>query len=179
MHTTSEESAQKFPSWLQVPWETLAVPTSRLPKPGLNSDHTQQGHHQNNGTTRIMKHTPYPKAYIAPYSRPPPRRTLSGRLARKGTKNSALLRAQSKNSNRKVPFKDAVSAMPVEERADSITVKLNQYIFGKENIILKDLEDIIQTLALQTEQTMMKACTYLLKQGFFFSIIKVVLDPFK
>lgn len=146
---------------------------STLPKARGTVSNTQ-GQYPNTGIAKPTRQSLYSNAYTTPYSRPPPRRTLSGRLARKGTKNSALRRAQSKNSNRTVPFKDAVNAMPVEERVDSITLTLEQYIFEKQSFGLRDLEDIIQTLALQTDPTMMKACAYLLKHGFFFSIIKVV-----
>lgn len=101
------------------------------------------------------------------------RRSLSGILARSGTKNSALTRAERKNRQKKVPFKDAVNALHPEDRPGCIQTTLAQYMSEEEQLYPKELELILQTLSLQTEETVMQAAHYLLQRNFFFSLIKV------
>lgn len=113
-------------------------------------------------------------SHVSAHGNPPHRRSLSGILAQSGTKSSALTRAESKNCDKKVPFKDAVNALLPDDRPENIQTTLAQYISDEDQLNPKELESILQTLSMQTEETVMQASSFLLRKNFFFSLIKVI-----
>ncbi|GMH40640.1 hypothetical protein BSKO_08544 [Bryopsis sp. KO-2023] len=102
----------------------------------------------------------------------PPKRSHFGRLAKKGTKKAALARAESGNGDRKVPFQDALNAIPKESKVAAVESLLENY-FLKGSLDVGQLEGVIGTLQLESDPIMIKGAAFLLKHGFFFSIIKV------